>query len=362
MTVGAPAAAAMEWAECLLPPLEMPPSLAKEIRGLIGRGPAFVPRLAHAPWVLRAVARHITGFLAYLPPALADRIGLVVTQDNSCRYCYGMHRSLLRIAGHSEAAVDRIVRDSMLVDLSPAERVAVDYARRLSRCTPRPDRKDFEKLVAAGLDERVAVEVAADVAAGCFMNRVATLAALPPEPLEAVTSASYFRLVRPFLARGFSPRPPRPLPPPQPNDGPCARVVAALGDSPSAHLLRATIDSAFASPILPTRTKALVMAVVARALDCPYGEREARGVLGREGLAEADVDEVLETLSSPRLDAREARLVPFARETVRYQTGVIQTRMREVSRELSPPEMTELVGVISLANAVCRLSVLLDTR
>jgi alkylhydroperoxidase family enzyme len=177
-----------------------------------------------------------------------------------------------------------------------------------------------------------------------------------------MTSASYFRFIRPFLARGLSKRPPRPLPPPQPNDGPYARVVAALGDSPSAHLLRATIDEAFASPILPTRTKALVLAVVARALDCPYGEREARALLGREEFAAADVDEVLRTLSSPRLDAREARLVPFARETVRYQTGVIQTRMREVSRDLSPAEMTELIGTISLANAVCRLSVLLDAR
>jgi len=362
MSVGASAAAMTEWAECLLPPAEMPPPLAKEIRGIIGRGPAFVPRLAHAPWVLRAVARHINGFLAYLPHALSDRIGLVVTQDNSCRYCYGMHRSLLRIAGHSEADVDRIVRDSMLVDLSPAERIAVDYARRLSRCTPRPDREDFEKLVAAGFDERAAVEVAADVAAGSFMNRIATLAALPPEPLEAVTGASYFGIIRPFLALGFHKRPPRPLPPPQPNDGPCARVVAALGDSPSAHLLRATIDGAFASPILPTRTKALVLAVVARALDCPYGEKEARALLGSEGFAAADVDHVLETLSSPRLDAREARLVPFARETVRYQTAVIQSRMRDVSRELSPAEMTELIGTIALANAVCRLSVLLDAR
>jgi hypothetical protein len=101
---------------------------------------------------------------------------------------------------------------------------------------------------------------------------------------------------------------------------------------------------------------------VARALDCPYGEREARALLGREGFEASDVDEVLQTLSSRRLDAREARVVPFARETVRYQTSVIQTRMREVSGDLSPAEMTELIGTISLANAVCRLSVLLDAR
>jgi alkylhydroperoxidase family enzyme len=103
-----------------------------------------------------------------------------------------------------------------------------------------------------------------------------------------------------------------------------------------------------------------VMVVVARALDCRYGESEARAVLARQGFAAADVDEVLATLSSPRLDAREARLVPFARETVRYQPAVIQSRVREVCRDLGPAETAEAIGIIALANAVCRLSVVLD--
>ena len=362
MTGGAAASVTADWAECLLPAAEMPPALAREIRAMVGRGPALVRFLGHAPWVVRTVARLIAGRLGYLSAALAERIDLVVAQDNSCRYCYGMHRSLLRIAGHSEADVDRIVRDSLVVDLSPTERAAVDYARRVSRCSPRPGSAELRALVEAGLPPPAAPEVAARAALGSFMNRLATLAALPPEPLEALTAAPYFRLVRPFLALGFRKRPPRPQAPPRPNVGPCARFVAALGDSPSAHLVRATIDEACASPILPARTKALIMAVVARALDCAYGEREARAMLAREGFAAADVDEVLDTLSSPRLDAREARLVPFARETVRYQPAVIQARAGQVCRDLSPAEATELFGMIALANAICRLSVLLDPQ
>ena len=361
MTAGAAASMTTEWPECLVPRAEMPLALAKEIRAMVGRGPALVNYLAHAPWVARTAARAINGAPAYLSPSLAERIGLVVAQDNSCRYCYGMQRSLLRIAGHSEADVDRIVRDSMVVDLSPAERAAVDYARRLSRCSPRPSRADFDRVVAAGLDRGAALETVLYVVEGCFMNRVSTLAALPPEPLEALTKSSYFRFLRPLMARGFRKPMARPLPPP-PSAGPFADVVTALADSPWSHMVRATIDEALASPILPLRTKAMVIAVVARALDCPYGEREARALLAREGFAEADVEEVLQTLSSPRLDAREARVVPFARETIRYQTSAIQMRMREVARELSPPEAMELIGVISLANGLCRLSVLVDSR
>jgi AhpD family alkylhydroperoxidase len=361
MTAGATVSMTTEWPECLLARAEMPPALAREIRAMVGRGPALINYLAHAPWMARAVARVINGGPAYLSPALADRIGLVVAQDNSCRYCYGMQRSLLRIAGRSETDVDRIVRDSMVVDLSPVERAAVDYARRLSRCNPRPSRADFERVVATGLDPRAAVEVAVYVTEGSFMNRVATLAALPFEPLESLTQAPYFRLIRPFIARGLRKPPPRPVPPP-PNDGPYAGVVTALGDSPWAPVVRATIDDALASPILPLRTKALMMAVVARALDCAWGECEARALLDREGFAAADVDEVLQTLSSPRLDAREAGVVPFARETVRYQAAAVQARMRQVARALSHAETTEVIGVISLANGLCRLSVLVDSR
>src|SRR5205823_551117 len=83
----------------------------------------------------------------------------------------------------------------------------------------------------------------------------------------------------------------------------------------------------------PRRTKTLVFAVVARALGCARSEVESRVALEREGLGARDVDEVLATLASARLDAREARLVPFARETVRYhRTAPIQPPMRHAAR------------------------------
>ena len=348
-----------EWSECLLPPAEMPQALAREIKALVGASPGFAPHLAHAPWVARAIARMIDDQPVYMSATADERIMLVLAQENSCRYCYGMHRALLRVAGHSEPDIDRIVRDSLVADLSPTDRAAVDWARRVARCNPRPGFAELQALEAAGLDRRAAVEVAGRAAFGSFVNRIATLAALPPEPLEAFTQTPYFRFIRPLVALGFRRRARSPKPAPAPRD-PCARVVASLGDSPTAHVVRAIIDDALASPILPARTKGLVMVVVARALACPYGEAEARALLAREGFAASDVDEVLATLSSPRLATREARLVPFARETIRYQPAVIQARIREVCRDLGPAETTEAIGMIALANAVCRLSVVLD--
>jgi uncharacterized peroxidase-related enzyme len=350
-----------EWSQCLVPPTDAPGPLAADVRRSVGAVPAFLPRLANAPWTARAFARIIAAPFAHLSPTFQTRLAMVVSQDNSCRYCYGTQRAVLRIFGHTQQQIDRIVRDAAASDASPAERAALDFARRLSRASPRPGRAELDAVVAAGMAPAAVAEVAAMTAFASFMNRVATLLALPTEPIEALVEQRFFRLIRPLVAWRMRKPAARPAAAPPPAGGPCSRVVAALGVSPSAHALRDILDDAWASPILPPRTKMLVLAVVARALGCAHGEDEARHALAGEGLSGADVDEVLSTLSSPRLDAREACLVPFARETIRYQPAVIQQRTREACRGLGPAETVEAVGIIALANAVCRLSVVLGT-
>ena len=104
-----------------------------------------------------------------------------------------------------------------------------------------------------------------------------------------------------------------------------------------------------------------MLAVIGRALGCDHSEREARHALAAEGLGPADVDEILANLGSSKLDRRAALLIPFARETVRYQTGAIQRRTRQLAQELSIEEVIEAVAVTALANAVGRVSILLAT-
>lgn len=345
---------------CLVPPIDPSPDLEREIKRKVGAVPGWLGRFAHAPWVARAVATMIERPLAYVPPMLSDVVGLVVSQENSCRYCYGAQRAVLRIYGHSEEHIDRLIRDSQLAEFSPAERAAIDFARRLSRANPRPGAKEYAAVVDGGLERMVAVEVAAVTAWLNFTNRVATFLALPLDPLETMVDRPLFRLVRPLIAWRMRPRQRQPQGLPQPNEGPCARVVAALDGSPAATALREILDDACGSPILPRRTKMLLFAVVARALGCGYGEQEARSNLAQDGFTSADVDEILATLGSSKLDRREARLVPFARETVRYQAAAIHPRVREVMNDFTPAEAVEAIGILALANGICRLSVVLD--
>jgi len=349
------------WGECLVPAVVPPPAMAAEVRRAIGAVPGWVPRIAPVPWLVRAFTEFATKPFAYAPARLSDLVALVVSQDNSCRYCYGVQRSLFKIFGYDDDMIARLERDFHLAGLAETERIALDFARKLSRANPRPARRDYEELERAGLARTVIAEVAFGVATGTILNRTATFLALPPEAaLESIPKWPLFRLMRPLIAWRMRRAPRSPLPLADADGGFGGRVVAALGDAPGATILRRTIDEALRSEILPRRTKALLFAVVAKVLACDYCERETRTMLRAEGFDDATIDEVLANLGSPRLDEREAMLVPFARETVRYQHADIQRRMREVTVGMRPAEIVELVGVVSLANAVGRLSVLLD--
>src|SRR5262249_17319728 len=75
--------------------------LWNEVKQRVGGAlPGWASRLAAVPWVVRASARIVQKRIAYMPMPLWDLIGFVVSQDNSCRYCYGITRALLKIAGY----------------------------------------------------------------------------------------------------------------------------------------------------------------------------------------------------------------------------------------------------------------------
>ena len=356
----AAATANLEWGECVVPAVPVPPALQTEVRKAVGAVPGWLERLAPSPWLVRALCEIIARPFAHAPLEVVNQVALVVSQENSCRYCYGIQRAVLKIFGQRDEHIDALGRDAQVGELTPAARAAFDLARRLTRANPRPGGGDFEALVRAGFSRPAAAEIVFTAAANAFTNRIGTLLALPPEPIASFVASPVFRFVRPLLAWRMRPRPRAPEPAPRPNDGPCAAVVAALDGSPAAGVLRRTIDGAWASDVLPRRTKTLMLAVIARALGCAHGEDEARRFLAAEGLPPAELDDILANLGSPRLDAREARLVPFARETVRYQPAAIQRRMRELARGFSPEEILEVVGIAALANAVCRMSVVID--
>jgi alkylhydroperoxidase/carboxymuconolactone decarboxylase family protein YurZ len=147
---------------------------------------------------------------------------------------------------------------------------------------------------------------------------------------------------------------------PEARRGPWSRVVNALDGTPAAGALRKTIDEAWASPALPQRTKALVFAVVARALGCPHAAGEVEALAAESGLEPAELESIVTHLGAPSLSPVEAALVPFARVTARARPVQLQQRARALREALAPEQVVEVVGLCALANALCRLGVVAE--
>jgi len=112
--------------------------------------------------------------------------------------------------------------------------------------------------------------------------------------------------------------------------------------------------------VLPGSVKALMFAVVARTLGCRTSEIEARKLLAAEDFSDDEIDSALLTLRSPRLSHRDARLIPWARNTVYYQTAMVQQQTATLATEIGDAAILEAIGVAALANATVRLAMLLE--
>ena len=350
---------AVEWDSCLVDP-QRDPELERRARRALGGVPHALRYLAACPWLAHSFigAGLTASLLVHVDPELHDLIWLAVSQDNSCRYCYASQRAMMRILGFPSDRIRRLEESLFSAELAPRERLAIEFAKRISRANPMPARPDAQRLLGAGYSWDAVKEVAFVASYTVAGNRIATLPAIPPGPVEDMPDRWTIRLARPLLAWTIRRHRQRPLgvAPPEPADtDPFSYLVRALGELPVALGLHFSLGAAWASPLLPRRTKAFVFAVVARGLGCPLCEREAYRLLAEQGLEREEIDQVLSHLASPVLDPVEAEIVPFARETIWCRPAEIQRRGRQLLDKLSSAQFLELAGVAGIANMVCRL-------
>ncbi len=347
------------WEECLLPP-RRDAALESFVKREMGVDSPATPYLAACPWLVRAMVRlsYDRGLLIRLERELADLIALVVSQEHSCRFCYAVSRAMLRIQGMSEARVEELEGRLARSELTARQNAALVFARRMSRSAPPVGAADRARLAEAGFGAEEIREIAYVVSFVAFANRVATIPAIPPQGLEKMPDRWLTRLLRPLIAKTIAAHtgPGTPVALSAAPQGPHARVIGAFDGSPIAPALSRVLDEAWTSPILTRRCKALLFAVVAQALDCRMAASAIAPLLAAEGLAQGELEKVLSHLDAPLLTPTERALLGFARETVWYQPASIQRRARALRDRISDEELTEAVGVLSLANALCRLA------
>jgi len=347
---------------CLLEPSH-DPALEAYARRASGFPHPWIRYFARSPWLARALVswQPEHGLLTELDLPTADLIGLIVSQENSCRYCYAAVRALLHIQGMSEAHIQRLEQQLAQLDLQPRLAAVVHYTRRLSRSNPPPDAAAVEALRTAGFSEPAIREIAYTVVATAMANRLTTIAAVPPQEFEAMPDTLTVRWLRPLLARWMAAhrRPGQAAAPPARKEGPFQGLVAAYGESPIAALLAVTIDGMCESSLLSPRCRALLLAIIARGLGSDQAEAEARSWLAAQGQDPALVQQVLTHLAAPALDEVERALLPFARETIWYEPQQIQRRARQLREQLDAAQLTEALGMVALGNGLCRLQLAL---
>lgn len=314
-----------------------------------------------APWVARAtVDLHVEfGLLLKLDQPTADLISLVVSQENSCRFCYAIVRSTLWLQGMDAGRIRRVEQDFGRADLPPHTQAAIAYARAQSREGPAGARAAWQGLRAAGIDTLQAKEIAFCVALTDFSNRAHSMVAAPYQVAERLPEQPVLRLLRPLLDRLLSrhrsrgqPVAAAPVDPALPQ----ARLVAAFAGSPIAAALQRTLDEMWQSPLLSRRCKLLMFAVVSRGLPCDVCELEITGTLQHEGLSAATIERILGQLDAPELDDTERLLLPLARATLWYEPALLQRRVRALREQLTAAQLIEAIGVASMANALCRMA------
>jgi AhpD family alkylhydroperoxidase len=354
----------VEWEDCIVEPTR-DRELEGSVKAALGYVPEYVAYVSACPWVVRSflVCDPASVGLVHTSFDLAERVALVVSQDNSCRYCYAAHRAYLSILGLGEDRIQRLEHDFLSGRLSPGEKLPLEFVRRVSRLDPPPSHGEWSALLQAGYTEGAVKELTFLAASNVYANRISTLPALPYQSIEGLERRWVVRLLRPLIARRFLAKRRRGTVEalaPALRAGPFSKSVLALDGLPVARALRTVIDDAWSSGILSRRAKALVFAVVARALGCPGTEAEATRLLAAEGLDRGQVESILAHLGSPMLDPIEALIVPYARETVRYDPARIQRRGRTLRGGLSNAQFLDVVGTAALANAVARLDLCLS--
>jgi AhpD family alkylhydroperoxidase len=348
-----------EWEACVLAPARdaAVEGMARRAYGMV---PPHMPYLAHAPWVAESQVylSPSQGLLIELDDDLQELVSLVVSHENSCRFCFAVSRYLLRVQGMTEARVAELQARLSQAALDPRTNAAVAYARRMARSQPLVGGAERRALREAGFSAGEIRELAFAVAYISFANRITTIPAIPPHEMERLPDQWFFPVLRPLMAwmgarhrrRGQR------IAAPAPRSGPYAGLVAALGESPMAAAVARALDDMWSSPVLSRRCKALLVAVVATGLGCERTVEDARGVLREEGLADEVGARALRHLHAPELDAIENLLMPVARDTKWYQRAPVLRRARELCERLTPAQLIETIGVLGLANALCRLA------
>lgn len=349
----------IEWGNPILPAVK-DPEWEAEVKADIGHMPDILTRVSRSHWLRKVCLTWVRVPVKEFPSRLGDIGALVVAQENACRYCYGVARSQMRLFGYSEKMISSIERGMHLAELDEKDRSFIRFCRNLSRSNPRPPKADREKLIRLGFTPLAVSEMAFLIANHCLINRVCTFISCPLKSLpEKMEKSLLGRLLRPLVARKIRSHALTDIVPLSEEIASFPGIVQALSGLPVASLLNEALAGAINSNVLSMELKILMFAVVARSMECSFCQSESRNMALDLGFTDTEFKAALSSLTSPRLNEQERKVLSWTRETVHFQTGVMQTRTQNLAKEIDEEVLLEAIGLAALANSIVRLAVLL---
>ena len=120
----------IKWEACLLEARPSPEFEAR-FRRETGRPSGLMRYSEGCDWLSDTIVRLSVqlGTHVVIDPDLVDQAGLVVSQEDSCRSCYGAQRVLLQALGMSRERVSKLEQQILIGDLSRSNAAALGYAR-----------------------------------------------------------------------------------------------------------------------------------------------------------------------------------------------------------------------------------------
>ena len=169
-----------------LPDLDSLPDDIRERIAEVEARAGFIPNvflvLARRPEEFRAFFTYHDALMDKETPGLsmAEREMIVVATSarNQCQYCVIAHGAILRIRARNPFIADQLATNYRKADISPRQKVMLDFALKVSRRAEEVDEDDYRRLNEHGFDDEDIWDIGAISGFFGLSNRLVNLSSM----------------------------------------------------------------------------------------------------------------------------------------------------------------------------------------
>jgi len=113
-------------------------------------------------------------YVTSLPRSLKEAIAVVVSKNDSYKYCIGAHNMMLNAIGYDSKKIEELNKDYLSSSLSEKEKAVLDLALKISNESYKVSEKDHENLKTKhGMTDQQILEIITISSVFNFINRFA---------------------------------------------------------------------------------------------------------------------------------------------------------------------------------------------